>query len=304
MTRNDQVRDVTASTIDLSNPAQLVRPEVVVDVRALSHVGKTRENNEDQFLVARLSKALEILDSGLTRRSGLRISNEKAHLLLVADGMGGAAAGERASALVAEWIETNILEIVKLFFHFGELDERAQETRIRVGLKQLDDLLLSEAESDRALQGMGTTLTLGFSVGADLTLVHVGDSRAYLFHDGELEQLTHDHTLTQLMVDAGMLRPEDAKTHNRRHVVTNVLGGPGPGVTGEVHRLTLADGDRLLLCTDGLSDPVDDASIAAILHRSSNSAEACRGLVDAALQNGGPDNVTVIVATYAIKEPS
>lgn len=304
MIAKDQQPSVTASTIDLSNPPNAQRPVVTVDCAALSDVGKVRENNEDQFLIARLSKALEILDSGLTRRNSVRMSDEKAYLLLVADGMGGAAAGERASALVAEWIEENILETVKLFFHFGEADERAQEARIRNGLERLDHLVISEARADRSLEGMGTTLTLAFSVGADLTLVHVGDSRAYLFHDGNLQQLTHDHTLTQMMVDVGMIRPEDAKTHNRRHVVTNVLGGPAPGVTGEVHRLRLADGDRLLLCTDGLSEPVDDAVIAGILTQHPGAKDACRALVNATVEQGAPDNVTVIVAAYDIKDPS
>jgi protein phosphatase len=229
------------------------------------------------------------------------MSDEKGYLFLVADGLGGAAAGERASALAAGWIEGNILEIVKFFFRFGERDSTEQNREIRASLERIDHLILSEAEADRSLAGMGTTLTLAFSVGTDLTIIHVGDSRAYLFHDGDLEQITHDHTMAQMMADAGMMRPEDVKQSKRRNIVTNVLGGPGPGVNGEIHRLHLDDGDRLLLCTDGLTDPLDDPTITRILGQHTEPDAAAHALVEAALDAGGPDNVTVVLASFAVE---
>ena len=112
---------------------------------------------------------------------------------------------------------------------------------------------------------MGTTLTMAYSVATDLYIVHAGDSRAYLFRDGELEQLTSDHTLVQTLIDGGVISPEDAKRHDRRHVVTNVIGGPREGVFAEIHKLVLLDGDTLLFCTDGLTEPVDDDAIAEVL---------------------------------------
>lgn len=291
------------STMDLAPPPAVMKSAAVrMDYAAATHVGKVRPNNEDQYLVARLSKALQVLATSLPDQKMLRRSDDEAYLLLVADGMGGAAAGERASALVVEGLETYVLDALKWFFHAGERADGERNREIRKALNWLDRLVITEAQADRRQAGMGTTLTSAFSLGAELTVVHVGDSRAYLYHDGELEQVTRDHTLTQLMVEAGEMRPEEARRDKRRNIVTNVLGGPAPGVSGEVHRLHLADGDRLLLCTDGLTDPLTDDRIAEILRQHADSHDACRALVEAALERGAPDNVTVVVAKYSIEE--
>jgi protein phosphatase len=147
---------------------------------------------------------------------------------------------------------------------------------------------------------MGTTLTMAYSVGPDLFIAHAGDSRGYLFHGGTLEQVTRDHTLVQVLVDAGGISPDQAKHDKRRNIVTNVIGGPNEGVHAEIHRLSLVDGDVLLLCSDGLSDPVGDETIAEILAQTPDPEAACNRLVDIALERGGPDNITAIVARYAI----
>jgi protein phosphatase len=229
-----------------------------------------------------------------------QVCGEEGYLLAVADGMGGAAAGERASALVVEGLEGYVHEVLKWFPHQGDPQEEAFMDQIRTGVEWLDRTVIDEARADRSLAGMGTTLTSAISIGADLLVIHVGDSRAYLFHEGHLEQLTRDHTLTQMLIDGGLLRPEEAQTHCRRHVVTNVLGGPELGVRGEVHKLRLVDGDRLLLCTDGLSGPVSDEQIAELLGMHPDPDCACQALVDAALSHGGPDNVTAVLAAYTI----
>ncbi len=145
---------------------------------------------------------------------------------------------------------------------------------------------------------MGTTLTMAYSVGCDLFVVHAGDSRAYLFRRGELIQLTSDHTLVQALVDGGTLTPEAAKRHKGRNIVTNVVGGPREGVHAEIHKLAVEDGDTLLLCSDGLTEPVNDDRIAEALARHEDPEGACARLVDLALERGGPDNVTVVVAHY------
>ena len=141
---------------------------------------------------------------------------------------------------------------------------------------------------------------MAYSVGTDLFLTHAGDSRGYLFHDGTLEQVTHDHTLVQILVDTGGISAEQAKHDKRRNVVTNIIGGPHEGVKAEIHRLLLADGDVLLLCSDGLSEPVSDEAIAEVLAQTTDPEAACNRLVDLALDRGGPDNITAIVARYDI----
>ena len=147
---------------------------------------------------------------------------------------------------------------------------------------------------------MGTTLTMAYSVATDLYIVHAGGSRAYLFRAGELEQLTSDHTLVQTLIDGGAISPEDARRHKWRNVVTNVIGGPSEGVFAEIHKLALLDGDTLLFCTDGLTQPVSDDAIAEVLGHHPDPDDACTRLVDLALSRGGPDNVTAVVARYQV----
>jgi len=147
---------------------------------------------------------------------------------------------------------------------------------------------------------MGTTLTMAYSVAQDLFIVHAGDTRAYLYHDGRLQRVTHDHTLVQLLVDNGAISPEEARHHKRRNVVTNVIGGPGEGVHADIHKIRVQDGDVLLLCSDGLSEPVDEESIAAVLAETQDPQAACDRLVDLALEHGAPDNVTAVAVRYEV----
>ena len=125
---------------------------------------------------------------------------------------------------------------------------------------------------------MGTTVTMTYSVGTDLFVAHVGDSRAYLFRSGQIECITSDHTLVQLLVNAGAIAPEEARDHPRRHIITNVVGGPNPGVEVEIHHRELESGDMVLLCTDGLTEDVAEPEIARILAQSQDLGESARQL--------------------------
>ena len=154
---------------------------------------------------------------------------------------------------------------------------------LRLALQRADSDVLARADADPKLHGMGTTLTMAYSVGTDLFVAHAGDSRAYLYRAGRLERITSDHTLVQVLVDAGAITPEDAREHPRRHVVTNVVGGPNVGVQVEVHRRSLTDGDILLLCTDGLTEYVPDPEIAEILAQSADPEQAAHRLIDVVL---------------------
>ena len=220
--------------------------------------------------------------------------------MVVADGMGGAAAGETASAMAVESVEGFVLNTLKWFLHLEGLEEHALFAELRQGLERADRTVFERAKADVALHGMGTTLTMAYSIGTDLFIVHAGDSRAYLFRDGLLEQITSDHTLVQVLVNGGALKPEDAKKHKSRNIVTNVIGGPRAGVFAEIHKLSVNDGDVLLLCSDGLSEPVDDDTIAKALEDYPDPGQACARLVDLALERGGPDNVTAIATRYRV----
>ncbi len=275
----------------------------LLEFAALSDLGKVRPNNEDHYLVCRLCKSLEVLDSSVPDPRHGTMDHREGYLLLVADGMGGAAAGEYASASVVEGVKRHLMQTAKWFYSLDDPDEKVRLRQLREALERLDRELIEKGEDDPRLAGMGTTLTAACMVNEEVFIVHVGDSRVYLFRDGAVERLTHDHTVAQTLVDAGIIGPEEARSHRLRHVLTNVLGGK-KGVTGEIVKLRLGDGDRLLLCTDGLHDMVSEDRIAQILQSEPRPDKACRALVAEALQNGGRDNVTVIVANHSLEAHS
>jgi protein phosphatase len=150
---------------------------------------------------------------------------------------------------------------------------------------------------------MGTTLTLAFVLENELFVAHVGDSRCYLLRGGLLYRLTRDHTLVAEMVRQGLLDPEEAARHNFRHVITNVVGGADPGVQVEMHELPLEAGDRLLLCSDGLTEMVPEEEILALLGGASDPAAACDRLIERANDHGGRDNVTAVAAFLGSSGP-
>jgi protein phosphatase len=157
------------------------------------------------------------------------------------------------------------------------------------------------ARQNPTMHGMGTTLTLAYSAGPELFVVHAGDSRAYLHRDGKLRRLTKDHTMAQLLIDAGMAEPDSDMAKKTKRVLTNAIGAGDLSVEVDFVQETLADGDRLLLCSDGLTDMVDEAEILRILEFNPNPKQAALGLVQAALDRGGRDNVTVIVARFRVE---
>ena len=277
-------------------------PRLRIKFGALTDTGKVRGNNEDHFLIARLSKSMQVCKTSLPDRREPQFADEEGYLIVVADGMGGAAAGERASALAVGSVESFVLNSLKWFFHLSGHDEHELLNELRLSLERADRTVIERARANPALQGMGTTLTMAYSVATDLYIVHAGDSRAYLFRDGTLEQLTTDHTLVQTLIEGGAISPEDAKRHNRRNVVTNVIGGPRQGVFVEIHKLAVLDGDTLLFCSDGLTEPVGNDAIAEVLELHPDPEDACARLVDLALSRGGPDNVTAIVARYHLDD--
>jgi protein phosphatase len=261
----------------------------------MTHVGLVRPNNEDQYLIVRLRKSLELLDTSLAHADIPRIADQEGYVLLVADGIGGRAGGERASTLVVQEATHYLLGAAKWFFRLEDPDEHVRLRLLREALERIDRHMIEEGLENPALAGMGTTLTAVSIVGTEAFAVHVGDSRAYHFHEGRFEQMTTDHTLTQEFIDKGLMTPEQARGHRLHNVLTNALGGK-PGVDADIIKLRVSSGDKLLLCTDGLTDMVSDERIAALLAQPVHPEVTCGALIDAALASGGTDNVTVIVA--------
>ena len=285
-------------------PSHPLSSLVRIDIDAQSHTGHHRANNEDHFLVARLGRTLQTLITSLPAGDVPERTEEVNYVMVVADGMGGHAAGEFASRMAISALVSLALEIPDWIFKVDEEHARELERRARTRVQETGALLVERGRRDAALRGMGTTLTAARSLGRDLLITHVGDSRAYLFRAGSLYRLTRDHTYAQLLVDTGQLAPGDIADSRYRHVLTNALGGSSEQVQVDTDRLQLEDGDRLLLCSDGLTDLVDDGAITSILREATRSSDACERLVHRALDRGGRDNVTVIVAAYRLPEPA
>ncbi|MFN0149653.1 MAG: PP2C family protein-serine/threonine phosphatase [bacterium] len=272
---------------------------VRVECGAATDVGKVRANNEDHYLITRLGRTMRILSTSLPSTELSNSFEEAGYALVVADGMGGMAAGEVASSLAIMSGIRQSLSSPKWSFRIDDAEARELVERVTRYFEGMHAAVTQRANSDAALSGMGTTLTVAYSAGFELFTFHVGDSRAYLFRDGRLQQITRDHTVAQMLEDAGSITHDEAAQIDVRHVLTNAVGGGRPGISPHVRRVRLADGDAVLLCTDGLTEMVTDDRIAEILAQHATPNDACNALVGEALANGGHDNVTVLLARYS-----
>jgi len=237
---------------------------------ALSDVGLVRTNNEDSGFAG-------------------------PYLVMVADGVGGAAAGEVASSTV-----TYVASALSMLPSSDQPVDPG--TLLADAVRRSSEQLERGVAEDAARHGMGTTFTAIHTDGERCVLGHVGDSRAYLLRAGELVRLSIDHTLVQALVDAGRLTPEEARTSPQRNVVLRALGGGTDDAEPDLLELGLREGDRLLLCSDGLTDLVDDGELAHLL-AAPDAQRAVEALVAAALREGGKDNVTCVVADVVDAPP-
>ena len=228
-----------------------------------------------------------------TDQGHVRSNNEDCYyagdrLLVVADGMGGMAAGDLASRIAIEAMSP--LDV--------QIDNDHQMEALHQALEVANGRIAETVVADNSLQGMGTTLTAVIFSGTRAAMAHVGDSRAYLLRDGRLNQLTKDDTYVQMLVDQGLIRPEEAAGHPRRAVVTQAL--QGEPVSPSYVVVEPQQGDRWLLCSDGLTTVVPPERIEAELIACPDPQACAERLLDQALQGGGPDNITVIVADLTI----
>lgn len=221
-----------------------------------TEVGNVREHNEDSFLA-------------------------RSPLFVVADGMGGHEAGEVASEIAINTMAEHMPQAP---------DAKALAQAVRLA----NEAVLRGAEDGTGRPGMGTTMTAAAIFGDEVVIAQVGDSRAYLVHDGALQRITRDHSLVADLVEQGRITEEEARYHPQRSVITRALGSD-PNMEPDTYRLRVESGDRLMLCSDGLSSMIEDAAIEAIMLDNPDPQEACDALVDEALAAGGLDNVTVVV---------
>jgi len=270
-------------------------PPVTVEFGAFSHVGAVRTNNEDHFLVNLRRRTRTVLMTNLPD-GFLPPADDNAFVLAVADGLGGAAFGEIASMMALRSAWDQAPSTVKWMWIVNDREIEEFKEKLQIVFNRVNQSLIDRGKADPRFAGMATTLTGAYTVGPEAFIAHVGDSRAYLFHQGVLSQLTRDHTLAQESLDAGLLVPH----RSWYHTLTNCLGGSEDGVHLDFHHFQLTDGDQLLLCTDGLTDMVGPEQISRILNENRNPNDSCKALVAAALKNGGRDNVTVVVGRYSM----
>jgi len=294
---------IESDTLEITSPAEpsLSRP-LAVRAFGLTDPGRVRPSNEDQFVVAELTKAMRVQNTSLPQPK-MQYADDQGHLFIVADGMGGHQAGEQASALAVQSIEAFALNTLRWFARLKGAEEQEVVNEFQAALQQADARVCHEAALHPELAGMGTTVTMAYSFGSRLFLVHVGDSRCYLFRGKQLHRLTQDHTLVEEMIRRGQIQQEEAAHHRLRHVITNVVGSHEPGVQAECHRIDLEPDDTLLLCSDGLTEMVPDDRITAVLRADHEPRTACERLVAEANEQGGKDNVTVIVARFEGVDP-
>lgn len=267
-----------------------------------THIGKVREVNEDHFLITKFDRGQEVLFTSLADGTVPRRFREWGYGLAVADGMGGPGSGEFASSLA-------ISTLMQLVLHFGkwnlrindrvaeEIKERAERFYKRVG-----EVVQAEGQIDPSRAGMGTTLTVAYSAGDELFITSVGDSRAYLYRNRRLLQLTDDQTYAQVLADAGQIPQSEVAFHPMRHLLTEAIGARGADINVQIRQFTLLDGDQLLLCSDGLTRMVDDDAIGETLALDEEPRQTCDRLIEQALNAGGLDNITVILAKYEIPQ--
>ena len=270
-----------------------------MDCHGMTDVGRSRANNEDQFLVAELSKSMRVHQTSLGLDDQTRLfGSSQGVLLLVADGMGGEAAGERASQIAVHSLTSSLLNTMHWFLRLDQAGEDDFLDNLKGALEHCQEEILTEAQHEPDRRGMGTTLTMAYVIWPRLYVVHAGDSRCYLARGGELRQITTDHTVARQLVERGQLSPEQAETSRFSNILWKVVGGSPEAVNAEVHKAELAVGDTLLLCTDGLQKHVGDDEISQLLARDRPAAETCQQLIDAANAAGGSDNTTVVVARF------
>jgi len=252
---------------------------VRITCEAVSDVGRKRKGNEDALFL-----------------------NEEQRLFVVADGMGGHAAGEVASRVAVEAIAEFVALTggnQEITWPFGLDDSISYEgNRLKTAVRHANSRVLEATRESAEYEGMATTVAAVLVDGDTANLAHVGDSRIYLFHDGKIEQLTRDHSWVNEQIETGAISPEQARSHPLRNVVTRALGGRADLVV-DIQSRRMAAGDMLLLCSDGLTTMVTDADIARILGEAQGDvAKGAADLVNEANQRGGEDNITVVLLKF------
>ena len=266
------------------------RGDIIVHVLGRTDVGRTREHNEDAFLVADLTTgAVSDQAEAVTYTLGPRGA-----LFMVADGLGGAAAGEIASGMAVDIV---LQEMRRTWASAPTSDPDAFAHALKRACDLANTRIYEYAMKNPDHRGLGTTATIAGLLGDTLYLVQVGDSRAYVVRDGVAQQITKDQSLMQRLIEAGEMTPEEAEQSERKNIILQALG-PEPTVKIDLTHQSVRRGDMLVLCTDGLSGQVRKDEISRVVQAERDLTMAGQTLINRANENGGPDNITVVIAHF------
>ena len=273
-----------------------------VDLYGMTDKGYVRTKNEDHFLIVRAGRALETVLTNLTDDQTLpgELFEETGYGMVVADGVGGVPGGEAASRQAIYTLLGLALHTPDWQFRWGPKERNTVMWRMKDRFRRVNAALLRDAAAHASQSGMCTTMTAVVTHGADLIIGHIGDSRAYLLHDGKLIRLTRDQTVGERLVEDGTHEPDDPLVLELRGLLLQALGSHEGECNPDVEDYLLRNDDQILLCTDGLTDMVNENEIEIVLNTAISAKSACRSLIELALSNGGHDNITVIVARYSI----
>lgn len=265
-----------------------------IDLFGMTHVGLVRSSNEDHYLLCTLHHTMTVHGTSLADADRLPLRSQRlATVAMVADGVGGAAAGSEASRLAVASVAGYVSSVLECL----TAEDPARTDEFRAALETAafaaHDAVRARAAESPELQGMATTLTLMISTWPHAYVVQVGDSRCYYWHDEGLQCMTRDQTLAQELVDAGVLEAAQAAESPLANVLSSALGAREARPV--ISTMTVRRGCAMVLCTDGLTKHVSDEDIAEQLRTATSSEQVCRRLVDLALERGGTDNVTVVV---------
>jgi len=265
-----------------------------IDAHGVTHPGKVRRDNQDHYLLCSLRRQIVVRGSSIPQADTVlgTESERLASMAMVADGVGGAAKGETASRVALTGIARYVSRSLRCYYR-SEEGEDFSET-LQQGARECHEELRRLAEEESEHRGMATTLTLLLSVWPRAYLLQVGDSRCYLLRNGELTQITRDQTMAQEMVDLGIMKPEQVAGTRLEHTLTSSIGGSHNQPT--VTRFDMNWGHVVLLCSDGLTRHVSDDRIREVLRSMTSARQACETLLQEALDGGGTDNITVVVA--------
>jgi protein phosphatase len=261
-----------------------------IEVFGRTDVGMTRDHNEDSFLVANLTTR----QASLQPEVRVHELGRRGSLFMVADGMGGAAAGELASEMATETVFNHMVEA---WGNDPEVTEQRFAWRLKEAVELANGRIHEYARTHPENKGMGTTTTATGCFAGALYVTQVGDSRAYLIRMGKIVQITKDQSLVQRLIDAGEMTEEEAAVSERRNIILFALG-PDPTVKVDLTRQELRRGDVLIMCSDGLSGLVKSDDMLRIVTGATDLVSACKELIDLANERGGPDNITCIVARF------